>query len=293
MTRACLLFALAACDGELTAEGTHHHYVIDKLQLPASADDLPRFAIDLDGSGTKDNKLGGAFAALGASGFDANIGDNFDIAAGNVLLLVDYQTIDYTEAPASGIRVLFGANPSPTPCTTATDCGHHLTGTGSFDLGFQSRDVGELVGTIRGGTFTSAAGSFSIQLSLGGGTQSVFAHEVPLVGARVEVTAASDSALSGVIGGAIPRDKMMELASSLALDLELVSDACSVSGCTCATTYARNLLNALDANGDCILSTDEAAAAFAGVSDADLSIAGEAAISFGVGFHAVPGTFDD
>ena len=190
MTRAWILFALAACDGELTAEGTHHHYVIDKLQLPTSADDVPRLAIDLDRNGTKDNKVGGAFAALAAAGFDANIGENFDIAAGNVLLLVDFQTIDYTEAPASGIRVLFGTNPSPTPCTTATDCGHHLTGSGSFDLGFQSQDAPQLVGTIQGGTFASAAGSFSIQISVGGGSQSVFAHEVALVGARVEVTAA-------------------------------------------------------------------------------------------------------
>jgi hypothetical protein len=234
---------------------------------------------------------------LGASGFDANIGDNFSIADGDVLLLVDYQTIDYTEAAASGIRVLIGTNPSPTPCTTATDCGHHLTGAGTFDVGFQSKDAGELVGTVRGGMFASAAGSFSIQLSMGNGANGgpmVSPHEVPLVGARVVVTAASDTALTGVIGGAIPRDKMMELASSLTLDLQLVSDQCSVAGgCSCATTYARSLLTALDTNGDCILTSDEADVAFAGVTDADISVAGEAAISFGVGFHAVPGTFDD
>jgi len=49
MTRAWILLALAACDGELTAEGTHHHYVIDKLFLPTSTggviDDV---SLDLD-----------------------------------------------------------------------------------------------------------------------------------------------------------------------------------------------------------------------------------------------------
>lgn len=295
MTRAWLLFALAACDGELTAEGPHHHYVIDKLYLPTSAagviDDV---SLDLDGNGSKDNQLGRALGGLGDRGFDVNIGDDFAIAAGNVLLLVDFQTFDYGSAPASGIRVLLGANPSPSPCRTATDCGHHLTGTGTFDVDFRSQDVSQLVGTIRAGTFASGTGSFSIQLSVGNDSPGASAHEVPLVGARVVVDTASDSDLHGVIGGGVPRDKMMELASSLVLDLELVSDACTTSGgCTCASTYARSLLNALDANGDCILTSDEAGVPFAGVTDADLSVDGEAAISFGIGFHAVPGTFDD
>jgi hypothetical protein len=288
------LFALAACDGELTAEGPHHHYVIDKLYLPTSgAGVIDDVSLDLDGNGSKDNQLGRAFGGLGDRGFDVNVGSDSAIAAANVLLLVDFQTIDYIDAPASGIRVLLGANPSPSPCRTATDCGHHLTGTGSFDVDFRSQDVSELVGTIRAGTLVSGAGSFSIQLSIGNDSPGSGAHEVPLVGARVVVDGASDTDLHGVIGGGVPRDKMMDLASSLALDLQLISDACSVSGCTCATNYARSLLTALDTNGDCILTSDEAAVPFANVSDADLSVAGEAAISFGVGFHAVSGTFDD
>ena len=182
-----LPLSLVACgsssgEGAIVPEGTHYGYVVSKVSVPAKLSDLSggTFSLDLGATksntpdGTKDNRLGEALQFLTMAGF--KLQDTIDTAvnAGSILLLVDFQTKDFTSTNAAGLGVKLGvkATAMPAPCSSATDtvCGHHLTGTGVFTVDPSSPTNALLGGKIVGGKFSGGPGDVSLQIAISAGS---------------------------------------------------------------------------------------------------------------------------
>src|SRR5262249_38675403 len=132
------------------------------------------------------------------------------IAQGDIILLADFQTKDFTNTTAAGIQVFLGDknNVTPAPCnpmevynpTTMTGCKHHLDGTGMFQIASNSPTNAALGGKIVNGTFNGGPGDLTLQIALAG-TDPI---ELDLVGARAKASGISDSTIGmGMSGGAI------------------------------------------------------------------------------------------
>lgn len=122
--------ALGGCvDSPAAVSGEHHQYIVTGLYLPRSASDASKkFGIDLNNDGRKDNGLGAVLATLLGQGFDIQPTLNDAVLRGNILLGLDVQTPNFTDAEAAGVQVVTGVTTSPSACNTAATCGLHLRG---------------------------------------------------------------------------------------------------------------------------------------------------------------------
>jgi hypothetical protein len=286
------VLALAACGGDPTAEGDHHHYVVSQMRLPASAAEAPMLALPLQDGGGRNNKFGAALAGLPLGPIT-----NAAIQHGDLSLLLDLQTRDLVDASAAGVTIRFGENPNPTPCTAPDSCGHHLTGTGTFDIAFGGTDE-TLLGDVIGGTFSSAPNITSIQL----GFQRGRPLDIDLLTARVELTGLGDTTIQkGIIAGVISRDFIVgELLLEMKIGFDgFIGDDCSLapdSTCMCTTGSLGEQIHfafGQDPIGGCTLS-DELFMAHPGIQalmQSDVSVDGVAGVTFGIGIAGVAAEF--
>src|SRR5262249_37225411 len=147
-----------------------------------------------------DNQLGMVLATLEGMMFDIQGTIDKAINSGSIILLVDFQTKDFTNTSAAGVQAFLGANPMPAPCTDMNDmvCGHHLTGTGMFTVDPKSPDNASLAGKNIGGTFNGGPGNLTLQIALGG----TMAITLNLDLARAQATDISDSGMTLIVAGA-------------------------------------------------------------------------------------------
>src|SRR5690349_11169124 len=109
-----LPLSLAACgssnndsEGNVTPQGTHYGYVVSKATVPTMPGDDTKFGLDLGAKtsskpdGIVDNAIGTVFIALTGLKFDPGGTITTAIDHGDILLLLDFQTTDFSNASAS------------------------------------------------------------------------------------------------------------------------------------------------------------------------------------------------
>lgn len=299
------LVACGGSDGQPVPTGMHYHYVANKVFVPTSSTESREFGLDLNGDGTVDNQLGATLAALKSqANFDIQATIDDAVNKGSIILLVDFQSKSFTSSSAAGIQVFLGQNPMPAPCNGSADttCGHHLTGTGSFDLDPNGPTNAALAGKIVGGTFTGGPGDLSLQIALGG----TMPIQLNLIGARAKASSISETGIgSGTSGGvifagAITKDDIdTKILPAIAPQLETtIMRDCNMltapPGCGCtANSTGATIISFFDSNKDCMVTTDELKnnSLVMSLLQPDVTIDGKMALSLGIKATAVTGTF--
>jgi len=295
MNRGVALLLVTACSSDPSAEGEHHQYVISNVRLPANAAEAQMFALPLQDGGAPNNKMGAALAGLSPVGLITNNA----ISHGEISLLLDLQTRDFGTASAAGVSIQFGENPTPTPCTAPESCGHHLAGTGTFDIAFGGNDD-QLLGHVIDGTFDSGLGQTTIQLACEKGPS--LPLELDLLAARVELTELGDDKIGrGIIAGVVERGFIVgRFLSNLHLGMnDFVLADCETTpqglcGCT-PGSIGEQILAVFPAttDGDCFISDEEfnANPNVQALQQSDISVDGVAGVTFGMRITAVAASF--
>jgi len=320
---AAVLPSLVACGGDdgesnVVPEGEHYKYVANKVLVPTTNTQAREYGLDLNGDKTVDNQLGMVLSTLGSMGFDIQSTLDEAVAVGDIILLADFQTKDFTNTTAAGVQIFLGDGNSVTPpaCNNGETynpptmpCGRHLTGTGMFAISASSPTNLALGGRIVNGTFTGGPGSLSLQIALGG-TEAI---QLDLIGARSKGSALSmaglGTATSGglIFAGAITKtDIDTKVIPAIQAQLvPIITRDCTMPtappGCGClADSTGKTILGLFDtklADGsegkDCAVSVNEIATNSLIVSllSPDVKIGGKDALSLGIKATAVPATY--
>ena len=268
---AALPMTLVACGDDggevITPEGTHYQFVSSEAFVPTNNNQAREYGLDLNGDKTPDNQLGMVLGTLSTMGFDVQGTIDEAVSEGSIILLVDFQTSDFTNTTAAGLKVLLGAMPMPQPCTdpqnpTPTTCGKHLEGTGMFTIAAGSPDNAAVAGKIINGTFTGGPGKISLQIALGG----TDAIQLDLIGARAKASGIAEAGITSVIlAGALTESDLntkvipaihAQIAPLIAEDCNMLT-APPMCGCMSGSTGA-TVLNLFDAPPkDCMVTVDE------------------------------------
>lgn len=276
-----LPLSIAACGGSsdstITPEGTHYQYVISSALVPTTDAQTRQFGLDLGSKtstkldGIIDNQLGSALVTLATLGFDVQGTINTSVDQGSIILLVDFQTKDFTTSNGAGLEVKLGANPVPPACNGAADttCRHHLTGTGMFQIAANSPSDAVVAGKIASGTFNGGPGDLTLQIAIGSAASPI---KLDLLHARVQATSITDAGMTAILGGLVTQDALMtQIGPSIQGSVSAVLDrdctprgAPPDCGCKVGSTGAL-VIGALDgdlvpAGGpakDCMVSVDE------------------------------------
>jgi hypothetical protein len=274
---AALPLTLVACGGDdgggdnpINPTGDHYKYVVNKVHIPTTNTQATEFGLDLDGNNSIDNQLGKTLVSLKTvANFDIQGTVDEAVLEGSIILLMDFQTEDFTNHSAAGLQVLLGENPSPAACNdgeeatceggTCTGCGHHLEN-GSFSVSSSSPSDAVVAGKIVNGTFTGGPGQISLQIALGEGD----AIQLDLVGARAKATGISENGITSVIlAGALTQQELdtkvlpaihAQLAPSIEADCTGGEPDC---GCESGSTGAQILAFLDKSPVDCQVTLDE------------------------------------
>jgi hypothetical protein len=279
-----------------SATGNHFHYVINSIHLPNTTTAARDEGFDLNGDGTVDNQLGMVTSAMSGQGFDITTPTDQAIARGDSITLADLQTTSFTNATGAGFTLYAGTNPNPMPCTGSGDtvCGHHLTGTGSFDVAAMPRDT-PIVGPVAVGTLTASGGHLTVPLYV----LSPMPASVTLLAAHVKVGAGA-TGMFGNIGGAVSMTDIQTkvypamrqgFTAIVARDCTMLANppAC---GCAQSSTGA-TLIGLFDADQDCAISLTEIQnnQLIQSLFMPDVTVEGQQALSIGFQFEAVGAMF--
>ena len=296
-------------DGAPTVDpaGTDNTYVISELTVPADAAEADVIALDIDGDGDTENALGGLLGAL--SGFVGDIPGvvQEQVNTGGIILLANLKATDLSAADGVGLYVYLGNNPFPMPCAgdEDTECGLHLQGDATFEIAPDSPTDAVIVGSNAGGNFTGGPGEVTIELSLSALADPL---TITLVNAQSTVGVAADSLTGGILGGAITIDSINnDVLPAVAVVIEgiLTEEKCTGAAPDCCPpgSTGEMIIRLLDegfqeGTNDCVIGAEELAenalvSSTIGNPDVNLDpdVEGKDAISLGVGFNAVPGTF--
>lgn len=279
------------------ATGAMHRYVINHEAMPQNNTQARDSGLDLNSDGVVDNQLGMVIASFAAQGISAQTSIDTAITHGTTILLAALQTTDFTTATSAGFMTYAGANPNPPACagTSDTVCGHHLTGSASFDLATAATIDPLLVGDFTGGTLTTPIGDSAMPLpiALGG---SVFTAN--MIGARVKVTAASATGFTAILAGGVPTSQLDTViypalqAGFMTAVMANCTGGPPSCGCT-ANSQGATAIGLFDANHDCMISVAEikSNALIASLLAPDITIDGMPCLSVGITATAVGATF--
>jgi hypothetical protein len=277
---------------------TVYHWVVDKQILPKSNPEAVIYGLDLNGDLVVDNQLSTVFAALITQGFDVQAATDAAISRGSILMLGEAAL--GAGSPAGATFTMYaGADPQPPPCAGATDlvCRRHLTGAGMFGLAAASAHDPPIAGTIANGTLVAGPGHLQVSVVFPGGAPVL----LELIGARVRLQPVTAASLGpSVIAGAITvaqRDSKIYPAIQQTASALVAAD-CPIKtppDCGCAVgSLGRTYLNLFDtAPKDCMITVQEISESplIKSLFAPDVTVEGQAAISFGFGVTAVKATF--
>ncbi|MDX2090900.1 MAG: hypothetical protein SFX73_23775 [Kofleriaceae bacterium] len=313
---AALPFTLVACGGDdggvdqPTPEGPHYQTVSKKVLVPTNNSQAREYGLDIGSSdgeldGTVDNQLGMVLGTLATMGFDIQATIDGAVAEGSIILLADFQTSDFMNTTAAGLKILLGdkATAMPAPCNdgetydeeTKTGCGRHLAGTGNFTIAAGSPNDAAVAGKIVNGVFTGGPGNITLQIALGG----TDAIQLDLIGARAKATGISGDAITSlVLGGALTENDLntkvipaiqAQIAPIVTEDCPGTAPSCN---CTSGSTGA-TVLDLFDANDNCEVSVEEIATnqLIQSLLAPDVKIEGTDALSLGVKVETTKATF--
>lgn len=316
--------SFGGCGGgedSITPTGPHYHYVMNKLAVPTDDAQKTQYGLDLDGDGTVDNTVGGAFARIKTIlGFDLQAAVDRAVLSGRIIGLADIQTSDFSSSSAVGMQFFLGSNPQPAACdvgdmpictganpAVCTGCGLHLTN-GTFSIAATSPQHDAITGKITGGTFTGGPGSLSLLISLGEAEPIRF----DLVNARVKasgmseanVGAVSDGKVTGgfTLAGIVTQEGVdKEILPGIVRQLNATVSAagCEGSPCTCnpgkAGDDAKEILDALDSkegiNRNCKIEIEEVTKLSGLFLQSDVTFEGKPAYGAGVKVAGTKATF--
>lgn len=271
---AALPMTLVACgddggESQPTPEGTHYQYVASQAFVPTNNNQAREYGLDLNGDKTADNQLGMVLGTLSTMGFDVQATIDDAVLEGSIILLVDFQTKDFTNTTAAGLKVLLGDTPMPQPCTdpqnpTPATCGKHLDGTGMFTIAAGSPDNAAVSGKIVNGTFNGGGDSSKISLQIAlGGTDAI---QLDLIGARAKASGITETGMESVVlaGALTENDLNTKVIPAIHAQIApLIMEDCNaltsppMCGCTSGSTGA-TILNLFDAGTkDCMVTVDE------------------------------------
>jgi len=308
-----LPLSLIACGGSggggtITPTGAHNHYVANSILIPSNNTEAREYGLDLNGDGTVDNQLGMVLGTLASMGFTIQATVDKAVSQGSIILLLDFQTTDFTNAGAAGIQALLGTNPVPPACNGSADttCGHHLTGTGMFTVDPNSPTNAALAGKVVNGEFDGGPGDLSLQIALGG-TNPI---SLSLIGAKakasgITATAIGTSTSGGLIfGGALTQDDLnnkvlpaiqAQLVPIIARDCTMLNMPNGNPPCGCADgSTGKTLIGLFDTNPkDCMVTVMEIQnnTLIQSLLAPDVTIDGQMALSIGIKATAVGATF--
>jgi hypothetical protein len=221
------------------------------------------------------------------------------VDTGTALTLVDLGANDLTTAANATFTLYKGANPMPTPCANAQDtvCRKHLAGTGSFAVDATAPTDTPLAGAITAGKLTAGPGHLTIQFTLAD-TAPVM---ITLIGARVELSAVTATAVTGKLGGGISvTDINTKLIPAMrdSFDAQVMKDCTMLQSpptCGCPTnSLGKQLVGLFDTTpNDCSISLSEVqnSSLIMSLLAPDITVENMQALSLGIGVHAVPGGF--
>jgi hypothetical protein len=240
--------------------GDHNQSVVSKMTLPEGNNTTLK--LDIDGNGTKENKLGAILSALtsqsnGALDLQASL--DRGINKGDIVLLSDVQASALTSASDAGFRVYLGTIVSPAACTNPEDeatCGKHLAGTGQFTAAASDSII---TGTIVNGRFTGGPGTLTLKLSLEGTLITL-----NLINAKAEFSVTADGSIDGIVGGAITETELnSNVIPAIATTIQnIIATDCTGGtpetdcGCTAGST-GKTLLGLFDTVEDCAVTEAE------------------------------------
>jgi hypothetical protein len=316
LAAAVLPLTLAACGddggGTVIPEGEHYQYVSKKAFVPTNNNQAREFGLDLNNDKTVDNQLGMVLGTLSSMGFDIQGTIDAAVAEGSIILLIDFQTKDFTNTTAAGLEVLLGDTPMPAPCMANENycntamppvcggCQDHLQGTGMFTVkGTQNAAVG---GKIVNGTFQGGPGDLTLQIALGGTT----AINLDLIGARAKASGISDSKIDSVIlaGALTQEDLNTKVIPAIQTQIApIITRDCPMPtmppGCGCMpNSTGKTVLDLFDGGitgtqKDCMVSVDEIKgnSLIQSLLAPDVTIDGKMALSLGIKVEATKATF--
>ncbi|HEY5923638.1 MAG TPA: hypothetical protein VIV11_18280 [Kofleriaceae bacterium] len=305
--------SLVACGGDdggnVVPEGMHYHYVANTVLVPTSNTQAREYGLDLNGDGTVDNQLGMVLSTLAGMGFDIQATIDTSVAEGDIILLADFQTKDFTNTTAAGVQVFLGENPTPAACMTGemynemtkTGCKHHLDGTASFSISAGSPTNVALGGKIVNGTFTGGPGDLSLQIALGG-TDPI---KLDLIGARAKGAMISDTAIGSMtFAGAVTKEDIdTKVIPAIQAQLGPLimrdcpgTDPMANPPCGCAAdSTGKTILGLFDTTPkDCMVTVDEIKnnSLIVSLLAPDVEINGKMALSLGIKATAVKATYE-
>lgn len=303
--------SLLACGGEddgggtITPEGEHYQYVASKAFVPTNNNQAREYGLDLNGDGSVDNQLGMVLSTLSTTAmFDIQATIDDAVAEGSIILLVDFQTTDFTNASAAGMKVLLGDTPMPQPCTdplnpTPATCGKHLTGTGTFTVDAASPNNAAVTGRIINGTFNGGPGTITLQIALTG----TDAITLNLIGARAKASGITADGMTSVnFAGAISQDDLntqvipaitSQLNPTIAEDCTMLNNPTGGCGCPAGST-GKTILDLFDTTPkDCMVTSAEISSnsLIQSLLAPDVTIDGTPALSLGIKAEAKKATF--
>ncbi len=302
-----------AIDAPATATGAHYHYVMDHQYVPTNNTQARQYGLDLNSDGVVDNQLGMVLGTLSSMGFDVQAAASKSVDTGSTLLLVDLQTADFTTATDTGVTLYEGANPMPAPCSGPTDtvCRHHLAGTGTFDIAATSPRDTPLSGNASAGTFTNGPGHLPLQIAITSAASTPI--ELHLIGARTKMSSVTAGGIAtGVVAGAITQTELntQVLPQFQVTLMQIVyRDCCGLAtspgGATCnpngtpacgcvSGSSGQTVIGLFDTSPkDCQITLSEVQnnSLLQSLLAPDVTVEGQMALSLGIGFTAVPGTF--
>jgi len=322
MTRLALLFlALAACTGVHSNPGqqdaapdmpgsdappdmpdpkTPHHYIMASQNVPTTQIEARDNGLDLNGDDQVDNQLGAVMATFTGQGFDVAGFATRAVDHGDTLMLIDFES-DGFQSGASTFTLFAGTNPRPPACEGGSDtvCRHHLDGAGLFDVVAGAPRDTPLAGAMVNGRVTTDAGDANrLHLQVALATTAPFV--MPLLGARVRVTGPSDGGItSGVVAGGLAKSDIngILLPAWQQSMTTIMQQGCTGTPPTCgcpAGSQAKVLHDLFDTTpNDCAISLSElqSNSLIQSLLAPDVTIDGQQAVSVGIGFTAVSGTF--
>jgi hypothetical protein len=255
---------------------------------------------------------------LAGQGFDVQGTIDKAVAEASIILLVDFQTTDFTSAGGAGIQVKLGDMETPLACTgtekylcklasgaecksnqtgcTCSGCGHHLDGNGTFTIDTNSPQDALVAGKISSGTFTGGPGDITLKIALG----SAEGIELQLVGARVKASGISETGMQSLIlAGALLQSQLDMVITEIHKQIEpIVATDCpmpTAPDCGCAmSSTGKTILNLFDTMPkNCMVTVDEIKnnTLIQSLLAPDVKIDGKDALSLGIKATTVKANF--
>jgi hypothetical protein len=274
-------------------DGTLTRYAVDTLDLPGSSEEVTALALNIDGEGPTDNRLGQITSLIAQFDYDLDAEAKMLIDAGALLHLFEAQATSLVEA--NGVRMRIGLGMDLDADPTDNFSGDEPL---AYDpnLGF-----GDVTGTIFNGQLDLRLGNARIGVALPG-IPDPFVF--PLIRAQA-VGTISATGLEGRIGGGIPVEFVDSTLVPVLYEglLNVIDRDCPGGVCEPGSS-GQLLIDVFDANDDGTMSVTEFRDSSITQSllqpDLDVLIAGTGelrgpcdaedgndALSVGIGFHAV------